>query len=430
MRVRDSEIGYGSKELFQRTRTCRRALRVRCILSTGHGDPERRAFGSVLEIRKPESPARLKASFERTQVNFAPGESPGGGGVEARPTRASIAPGGLLGAWRESLRPIALSWRCHMALVSVSGHPGCRYEEVARIAAQRLQFELINQLRLRKLAAEEFGEEAIIPPKAWPALATSILARLATEHHMVYCAAGGELQARYFPGLLRVHVVAPENVRIGNLMLDHRVDRTAARKLLLDREAADRADRKAKFGKTRATADLFDLVVNAEALNSEQMAELIATAATSMGLAERGFLSPAAEAQLQFQMRFRLARYGLKPAASASLHKTIFAHHSEEMFANLLDFYRIAWEYEPRSFPIHTGPNGEALEAFTPDFYLPEFNLYVELTTMKQSLVTKKNRKVRLLRELYPELNIQVFYAKDLENLIFKYGLAARPVEA
>ena len=69
------------------------------------------------------------------------------------------------------------------------------------------------------------------------------------------------------------------------------------------------------------------------------------------------------------------------------------------------------------------------LESFTPDFYLPEFDLYVELTTMKQSLVTKKNRKVRLLRELYPHFNIQVFYQKDFENLIFKYGLAERPVQ-
>ena len=316
-----------------------------------------------------------------------------------------------------------------MALIAVSGHPGCRYEEVARITALRLGFELINQSRLRKLSAEEFGEQTQIPPKAWPALATSILGRLATAHHLVYCAAGGELQARYFPGLLRAHVVAPENVRIGNLMLDHRLERSAARQLMLEQEAADRAERKAKFGKMRATADLFDLVLNAEALNSDHMAELIATAATSMGLAERGFLSPAAEAQLQFQMRYRLARYGLKPSGSASLRKKGFAHQSEEMFANLLDFYRIAWEYEPRSFPIQTASDGEVLEAFTPDFYLPEFNLYVELTTMKQSLVTKKNRKVRLLRELYPDLNIQVFYAKDLENLIFKYGLAQRTVE-
>ena len=85
---------------------------------------------------------------------------------------------------------------------------------------------------------------------------------------------GGELQARHFPGLLRAHVVAPENVRIGNLMLDHRLERAAARQRLLDLEAADRADRKAKFGKTKATADLFDLVLNAESLTSEQMAEM------------------------------------------------------------------------------------------------------------------------------------------------------------
>ena len=108
----------------------------------------------------------------------------------------------------------------------------------------------------------------------------------------------------------------------------------------------------------------------------------------------------------------------------------MFAHPSEEMFANLLDFYRIAWEYEPRSFPIHWDEQGKVVESFTPDFYLSEFDLYVELTTMKQSLVTKKNRKVRLLKELNPGLNIQVFYQKDFENLIFKYGLAERLVRA
>jgi hypoxanthine phosphoribosyltransferase len=129
-------------------------------------------------------------------------------------------------------------------------------------------------------------------------------------------------------------------------------------------------------------------------------------------------------------MRLKLARYGLVPPANVTLRSKMFAHPSEEMFANLLDFYRIAWEYEPRSFPVKYDQDGSVLEAFTPDFYMPEFDLYVELTTMKQSLVTRKNRKVRLLRELYPHLNIQVFYQKDFENLIFKYGLASKPVPA
>jgi hypoxanthine phosphoribosyltransferase len=94
-----------------------------------------------------------------------------------------------------------------------------------------------------------------------------------------------------------------------------------------------------------------------------------------------------------------------------------------------LDFYRIAWEYEPRSFPIQWDADGHVTEAFTPDFYMPEFDLYIELTTMKQSLVTRKNRKIRRLKELHPNLNIQVFYQKDFENLIFKYGLAERPAK-
>jgi cytidylate kinase len=315
-----------------------------------------------------------------------------------------------------------------MALIAVSGHPGCRFEEVARLAAQRLGFDLLTQSRIRDLAMEEFGSGAPLPDKAYPSLVTSVLAKLAIEHHMVYCAVGGELQARHFPGMLRVHVVAPESVRIGNLMIDHGLERPAARRLLLDLEAADRADRKSKFGKTKATADLFDVVLNAESLNSERMAGLIESTARAAGLQERGLLSPAAEIQLQFQMRLKLARYGIVPPRNITLRQKMFANPSEEMFANLLDFYRIAWEYEPRSFPIRYEQDGTVLEAFTPDFYLQEFDLYVELTTMKQSLVTKKNRKVRLLRELYPNVNIQVFYQKDFQNLIFKYGLAERAV--
>ena len=139
---------------------------------------------------------------------------------------------------------------------------------------------------------------------------------------------------------------------------------------------------------------------------------------------------PPPKQQLQFQMRLRLARFGIVPPGKSLCARRCSPIASEEMFANLLDFYRIAWEYEPRSFPVKCDQDGNALEAFTPDFYLPEFDLYVELTTMKQSLVTRKNRKVRLLRELYPHLNIQVFYQKDFENLIFKYGLAERPVPA
>ena len=100
----------------------------------------------------------------------------------------------------------------------------------------------------------------------------------------------------------------------------------------------------------------------------------------------------------------------------------IFAHPSEAEFARLLDFYKIRWQYEPKTFPIQWDTQGRVLESFTPDFYLPDQNLYIELTTRKQSLVTKKNRKVRLLKQLYPEVKIKIFYGRDFRQLLQKYG--------
>ena len=125
---------------------------------------------------------------------------------------------------------------------------------------------------------------------------------------------------------------------------------------------------------------------------------------------------------MQFQTRLQLAQHGISPAGQAHLTRVAFGHPSEQIFANLLDFYRIEWEYEPRSFPLQWDKDGKVIEAFTPDFYLPEIDLYVELTTMKQALVTKKNRKIKLLRAIYPHVNIQIFYQKDLQDLVFKHA--------
>jgi hypothetical protein len=102
---------------------------------------------------------------------------------------------------------------------------------------------------------------------------------------------------------------------------------------------------------------------------------------------------------------------------------TGFAHASERQFARLLDFYAIAWDYEPTSFDIDWDAEGRVTQRFTPDFYLPEFDLYIEITTLNQKLVTKKNRKVRRLRERYPEITCKIFYQRDYLSLVTKYDL-------
>lgn len=101
-----------------------------------------------------------------------------------------------------------------------------------------------------------------------------------------------------------------------------------------------------------------------------------------------------------------------------------FAHRSEQEFARLLDFYDIKWLYEPVSFDIAWDQKGLPVSKFTPDFYLPEYDLYIEITTMNQKLVTKKNRKVKRLKELYPEVKCKVFYLRDYRHLLFKYGIS------
>ena len=111
---------------------------------------------------------------------------------------------------------------------------------------------------------------------------------------------------------------------------------------------------------------------------------------------------------------------------SARVAATEFAHPSERVAAQILDFYQIAWEYEPTTFPLDWDRHGVVLASFAPDFYLPEFDLYIELTTMSQKLVTKKNRKVRRLKELYPDVNIKILYQKDFRKLLFKFGIPVR----
>jgi hypothetical protein len=102
-----------------------------------------------------------------------------------------------------------------------------------------------------------------------------------------------------------------------------------------------------------------------------------------------------------------------------------FAHASEAEMARILDFYRVRWEYEPHTFPILWNLEGAVVESFSPDFWLPDLGLYLEMTTLRQKLVRKKNRKLRRVLELYPDLRVKLFYARDFRALMLKFGRLA-----
>ena len=105
----------------------------------------------------------------------------------------------------------------------------------------------------------------------------------------------------------------------------------------------------------------------------------------------------------------------------SEINEIEFQHPSEKEFANLLDYYGIRWEYEPRTFPLEYNEDGSIRSAFSPDFYLPEQDIYIELTTQSSRLNNLKNRKIRKLRERYPDINIKLLNRRDIRSLAIKY---------
>jgi hypothetical protein len=112
----------------------------------------------------------------------------------------------------------------------------------------------------------------------------------------------------------------------------------------------------------------------------------------------------------------------IAPTPTSAVDVTRFAHASEAEMARILDFYDVRWHYEPTTFPILWNLDGDVVESFAPDFYLPDLGVFLEMTTLKQRLVRKKNRKLRRLRELYPDIRIKLFYARDFRAMMLKYG--------
>src|SRR5579863_2943050 len=187
-----------------------------------------------------------------------------------------------------------------MAFVVVSGEPGCRHENLAGMAAERLQCELVTESNLEQKIAAQYGESSrIIPDKAWRPLAASILATLGLEHSgLVVCCAGAELLWGDLPAVFRFHVVAPERIRLDNLMSDCRLSRAQAKDRLRTLAAAQGLIRKRRFGQRSTAATSFDMVVNAQAMGAAEMVDLLVSALKSQGLLEAGPMSAQAAAKV------------------------------------------------------------------------------------------------------------------------------------
>jgi len=315
-----------------------------------------------------------------------------------------------------------------MAIITISRLTGSGGREIATAAAQSLKFQLVDRNAMDVVIEQQFPvrteqlSRIKKDRKVYDEMVRSAIAELAAAHNVVILGSGAQFLFARVAASLHVQIVAPLPYRIARVMRLGTVDRPAAERIIEERDREKEIFIKTLYDKDWRDPAYYDLVLNIDHFSNEMAVEIIVKAAQAKGI-------EATAVQLPPQLREEILTTKLDVAQMADLDTAEdklpeFAHPSEREFARVMDFYRIRWQYEPKTFPIEWDENHNVLKAFTPDFYLPDLDLFIELTTMKQSLVTKKNRKVRLLRELYPDVNIKILYERDYKNLIWKYGLS------
>lgn len=316
------------------------------------------------------------------------------------------------------------SWGAGMAVITISREPGALGEEVAARVAGSLGFMLIDRAGIaqvwRELDLDEdilekadegdvsercmIGSESIAYVKLLP----DLIVQLAEDHDLVVIGRGGQGLFHNRPGTLHVRIVASRQFRIRQEQIHKGLSAREARRHITDLEKQRSRYVRYLYKLNWADPSLYDLTLRMDHLTIEQARNIVLAAVGELKLTQvpRGLIVE-----------------NLLPETEERRNGGRFANDTEKEFAEFLNFYRIPYEYETHTFALETDAQGKVLEAFTPDFYLPEQDLFIELTTMKQSLVTRKNRKIRKLRRLHPELNIRIFYQRDFYNLLAKYGL-------
>ena len=316
-----------------------------------------------------------------------------------------------------------------MAIITISRLTGSGGREIATATAETLNFQLIDRHAMDVVIDQQFPvrTEQLSRIKkdrrVYDEMMRSAIAEVAASHNVVILGGGAQFLFAKVAASLHVQIVAPVPYRIARIMRTAQVDRSAAEKIIAERDHEKETFIRTLYGKDWRDPAYYDLVLNIDHFSNEVAVEIIVRAAQAKGIEAKTVELPA-------QLREEILTTKLDVAQMADLEPVEdklpeFAHPSEREFARVMDFYRIRWQYEPRTFPIEWDENQNVVKAFTPDFYLPDLDLFIELTTMKQSLVTKKNRKVRRLRELYPDVNIKILYERDYKNLIWKYGLSS-----
>jgi len=301
----------------------------------------------------------------------------------------------------------------NFSIITISREIESYGDEIAEQLSRTLKMELVDKEKFVSLLGELSPQLPTEPPRGekerdlWVKKVRSLLEQRASQKPFILLGRGGQKILENCPLAFHVLVVASQVTRLYRMMEKYKQDDVTASRILTEQDQQRERFLRHTFGIDWREPLHYHLVVNTDFYGIEEATDLILKAQ------ENVTVIPPAKGEKHKKVEER----SLFPREDLG-QKTTFSHPSEEEFARMLDFYGVRWLYEPRTFPLEWDEEGNLTEAFAPDFYLPDFDLFIELTTQKQKLTRKKNKKVRRLKELYPQIKIRVVYARDYEYIL------------
>ena len=309
-----------------------------------------------------------------------------------------------------------------MAIITISRQSGSMGREIAEEISKKLNIPLIT----RKQFLSQILSDTLSPhelnmleqsPKfylnksnegiTYKELIEKRLLEEASKGSCVILGMGAQIIFSNSPDAMNIRVVASHETRLKRFGEKYGQKGIDAEKLIKQTDRRHKRFISLLYGADSSDPLLYDMVLNTDTMTVEQCVELISY-----------------NINLKESMKY-LSSFNQNNAANdAKSKKIVFKHPAEEEFANILNMYGIDWEYEPRTFPVKWDAEGNVTMAISPDLYLTKFDTYIEITTMDQKYVTTKNKKVKLLRELYPEVNVNIVYKKDFYSLLERFGFS------
>jgi len=310
-----------------------------------------------------------------------------------------------------------------LGIITISREFGSGGETIARLVAEKTKFHLVNKETIIKGLSDygieqppEDPEKAVSKEDIGPDGRNYIEAMhdyiydLAIRNNLVILGRGGSFLFKDYPPALHVRVIAQFTHRVNKVMKLYGLNSETAVKLVKEKDHEKRQYYRRIFDLNWNNTRPYDLVLNTEKMGLEDAADIVVA----------GYRIHAEPRQVKDGPDGTDIENGIL-TSPAEEEADKFMHSSEEEFASMLDFYRIRWDYEPKTFLLEWDSEGNVIEAFSPDFYLPDQDLYIELTTQKPKQAWRKNRKIRRMKELYPHVSVRLIDKKSFESLLKKH---------